>query len=577
LTGFSPIAYWVIELSDPVDPASVPLTPAASLDPAATVRLIDVTRGAATYGQRMPFRLEPRSDTSVVNHVVSHTLLMFPSIPLTEHHQYGLIITRRVLADATRPFQASAMIADCLSADGLPIGDCGRITDTADQLLAAAAVQGPPLDRDDVALVLRATIGSTTYIANDQRAVWEQMAAVEPPAYTITSVVPGTSGQVAAVVSGTWQAPDWRDGNTFKRDGQERPVQVKVRAVPFTLALPEAALHGPVPIVMYQHGNPGSAEAEVPSAARRSLAAQGFAVIGFTDILNREVSAGITDEQQAIAAQVAPVLAEILDQGRVPDFWAETRAEQIAFLRFIDGLGTLDVLPIGAPDGVPDLAPDQPRMYLGISEGANNGPGILPYAPEIKAAVLVAGGARLSEVLLHQADQLFLTVLGGIFPHMTPTDIWMGVALFQHIYDRQDAHNHAPFLYRHPVQLPGDPPPTQRASVLLLEGLDDSLVPNHATDSLAWSLGPLPHLAPVQRAVPFLDAVEGPLQGNLAPDRSGAFYQYVPIGVDGIDPTPGCAVLTPSIGGEGHYCAQSAAESFLQRATFFTSALTGVP
>ncbi len=52
---------------------------------------------------------------------------------------------------------------------------------------------------------------------------------------------------------------------------------------------------------------------------------------------------------------------------------------------------------------------------------------------------------------------------------------------------------------------------------------------------------------------------------------TGAFFQYVPIGVHGIDPTPGCAVLSPSSGGEGHYCAQSAAESFRQRAMFFTT------
>jgi hypothetical protein len=574
LTGFSPIAYWVIELSDPVDPESVPFGPTESLEPTATVRLIDVTPGA-TYGQRIPFRLEPRTDMNVM-HVVSHTLLLFPSIPLTQRHQYGLIITRRVLADPTRPFEASAAMGACLFGDSeAPTDECRRITGVADELLAAAAVQGPPLDRSDIALVLRATIGDTTHIADDQVAVKEQMAAADPPAYTITSAVPGTSGQVAAVVSGMWQAPDWRDGNNFKRDANGKPEQVKVHAVPFTLALPEAALQGPVPIVMYQHGNPGSSEAEVPSAARRSLAGQGFAVIGFTDILNREVSAGVTDEQQAILAQVAPVLAEILAEGRVPDFWAETRAEQIAFLRFIDGLGSLDVLPIGAPDGVPDLAPDRPRMYLGISEGANNGPGILPYAPEIKAAALVAGGARLAEVLLHQADDLFLTALGSLYPDMTPSDIWIGVSLFQHLYDRQDAHNHAPFLYRTPVALPGNPP--QRASVLLVEGLDDTLVPNHATESLAWSLGPLPHLAPFQRLVPFLDVVEGPLQGNLAADRTGAFYQYVPTGVLDLDPTPGCAVLPPSIGGEGHYCAQSAAESFLQRATFFTTALTGVP
>lgn len=575
LSGFSPLAYWTIELSDAVDPASVPLTPAASLEPLASVRLLDVTSGAATYGRRIPFRLETRTDTNLAG-VTTHSWLLFPSIPLTERHQYGLIITRHARVDATRPFAMSPAMAGCFD-DGPvpPAGQCVAILTFADQLLAAAAVEGPPLDPEDVALVLRATIGDTSHIADDQVAVQEQMAAAPPPAYTITTVAAGTSGEVAAIVSGTWQAPDWRQGRYFRRDDDGRPMQTGVRAVPFTLALPNAALAGPVPIVMYQHGNPGNSEAEVPSAARRSLAAEGFAVVGFTDILNRELSAGIVDDDQAILAQVTPVLEAILVDGRVPDFWAETRAEQIAFLRFIDGLDTLDVLPLGAPDGVPDLDPTRPRGYLGISEGANNGPGILPYAPQIRAAALVAGGARLSEVLLHQADTLFLNVLGAIFPNMTPTDIWMGVSLFQHLYDRQDAHNHAPFLYRQPVTLSGDS--GERASVLLIEGLNDSLVPNHATDSLAWSLGPLPHLAPVQRAVPFLEVVDGPLQGNLAAGPSGAFYQYVPTGIDGIDPTPGCAALPPSSGSEGHYCPQSAAESFLQRATFFTSALDGVP
>jgi len=358
------------------------------------------------------------------------------------------------------------------------------------------------------------------------------------------------------------------------RDVGGAPLQTLIKALPFTLALPAAALAGPVPIVMYQHGNPGSSEAEVPSAARRSLAGEGFAVIGFTDTLNRELSAGITDRDQAILAQVAPVLQGILAHAKVPDFWAETRAEQLAFLRLMDGLGGLDVLPLGAPDGVADLDPTLPRGYLGISEGANNGPGIVPYAPEIRAAALVAGGARLGEVLMYQSADLFLTVLGAAFPSLTPTELWTGVSLFQHIYDGQDAHNHARFIYRAPVSAGGT---TRKASLLLIEGLNDTLVPNHATDSLAWGLLPLPHLSPVQRAVPFLDVVSGPLTANVDAETTAGFFQYVPTGVPGIDPTPGCAVLVPSSASEGHYCAQGAAESFRQRAVFFKSALTGVP
>ena len=60
---------------------------------------------------------------------------------------------------------------------------------------------------------------------------------------------------------------------------------------------------------------------------------------------------------------------------------------------------------------------------------------------------------------------------------------------------------------------------------------------------------------------------------NIAPRTTAAFFQYVPVGVAGIPATPGCVVLPPYIGGEGHYCAQSAAESLHQRVVFFQTAV----
>jgi hypothetical protein len=283
-------------------------------------------------------------------------------------------------------------------------------------------------------------------------------------------------------------------------------------------------------------------------------------VIGFTDILNREVSAGITDEEQAILAQVAPVLAEILDIGRVPDFWAETRAEQIAFLRFIDGLGALDVLPIGAPDGVPDLAPDQPRMYLGISEGANNGPGILPYARRSRPAALVAGGGAAVGGAAPPGRRFVLTALGSLYPSMTPSDIWIGVTMFQHLYDRQDAHNHAPFLYRHPVALPGNPP--QRARCCGRWGSTTRCAqPRH--HSLALVARAAPHLRRLQRAgaVPRrrrrAAAGQPRRRSPPAPSTSTCRSAWT-----AFDPNAGLRV-TARTSREGHYCAQSAAEVVL--------------
>ncbi len=106
LDGFSPLAHFVVELSDAPDATTLPQSPAESLDPFATVGLFDVTPDSPTYGQRIPFRLQPRTDTSVAG-VVAHTLLIFPSIPLTPERRYGLIVTRRLLVDPTRPFDPS--------------------------------------------------------------------------------------------------------------------------------------------------------------------------------------------------------------------------------------------------------------------------------------------------------------------------------------------------------------------------------------------------------------------------------------------------------------------------------------
>jgi hypothetical protein len=74
--------------------------------------------------------------------------------------------------------------------------------------------------------------------------------------------------------------------------------------------------------------------------------------------------------------------------------------------------------------------------------------------------------------------------------------------------------------------------------------------------------------------VSFLDTITGPVTANIDADTTAAFYQYVPVGVDGIDPTPGCTILSPTSQVEGHYCAQGAAESEHQRVVFFQTALT---
>jgi hypothetical protein len=370
------------------------------------------------------------------------------------------------------------------------------------------------------------------------------------------------TGSVAAIVTGLWEAPDWRDGEFLARDASGDPVVTRTRFIPFTLALPAAAHDRSVPVTMYQHGSPGSAEREVPGEARDYLAQAGFAVIGFTDPLNREIG-------QDAFLQTAIVVATLVIEQAIPDFWTETQGEQLAFLRLIDALGALDVLPVGAPDGRPDLDVAAPRTYVGISQGSIHGQAFVTYAPEVRAAALVVGGSRLTETLIHQDTTgitPLLPALLTVFPNLRPSDVWAGLSLFQLAFDPQDSHNHAAFLYRDPVEVAGT---TRKASVLVVEGVSDPQVPNNSTRSLAWLLGPIPHLEPVQQAVPYLTPATGPIRANVDDVTTSAFFQYVPAGVPGILPTPGCVSQT-----NGHFCAQSAAESELQRTVFFQSALT---
>jgi hypothetical protein len=434
---------------------------------------------------------------------------------------------------------------------------------------------------------VRFSVRHTDDIPADLRAIKEEILAGPPPAIAVARV-DGESAEeiargseVAAVVRGTWEAPDWRaDGLVLNRDpATGRPRRSGTRPVPFVLALPTAAREGPVPVVMYQHGNPGSAEEEVLPQARQTLARAGFAVIGFTDVLNREVSPPGKRARERAYDQIFRIMWHLLLLKRIPDYFVQTNAEQISFLRAIEALAAVPQFTVGGPDA-PDgetifgIDLSKPLTYVGVSEGANHAPAFLAFAPEVRAAALISGGRRFAEVLVHQRPAAILAPLAGLgFTQFRPTDIWVMLALFQTIFDRQDAHNFAPYVYRKPFEVAGT---TRRASILLTEGLDDSEVPNHVTRALAWALGPIPQLGPAPRRVPTLEVAESPVVGNIDAGTTAAFHQFVPQGVAEIAPTPGCSSppLSPQSANEGHYCVQNAAEALLQRLVFLETALT---
>jgi hypothetical protein len=318
---------------------------------------------------------------------------------------------------------------------------------------------------------------------------------------------------------------------------------------------------------MYQHGNPGSSS-EVFGAAGH-LSPAGFAVIGFTDLLNAELPS--TD------AQFLAIFGAIVFSQKVPDFYVETYGEQLAFLRLIESLGTLDLLPLGAPDGVPDLDPTLPLTYEGISFGGVHGGALMPYAPEIRAAALIAGGGNFAERLFLQDEtdplgtgSFFFSTLPATIPAVRVSDVWVGLQWFQTIFDPQDPNVHALFTYterRFPVD-----GTLRKPSILIVEGIDDSFSPNNATRQQAFATGPIPQLAPIAEPAVALEQVGDPISvANVDAETTAGLVQYVPFGIPGLTATPGCGL-------EGHFCAQSATDARRQRTAFFRTAVDdGVP
>ena len=564
--GWSPVGHATLEVSEALDLASIPLTPAESLDPLAAIGWYDLTPGSAELGARIPFRTEFRSEFDPSSGATHHSLLLLPSIRLSPGGVYGLVVTRRAQVHPGRPLDPSPAFAAVL-ADPTP----GETAETAlarslahEVLVEIGQHADVPLQPQDVAVALRMTIRGDDHLADDMLAMHQAIQDLPTPSLQITSIIPSAHPGVALEVRGTWTAPEFRmNTNLLARDADGLPVYQGDIDVPFVLALPDAAVTTPAPLILYQHGNPGDAEEMFGSYVRtgtsgQSLASEGFAFIGFTDPANRDIGS-------ELAVQTQASLATLIVFGTPVEWDAQSWAEQIAFVEALSTLGGLDLLPFSSfGDGQPDLDVSS-LLYLGISEGAVKGSGNLAYLPDIRAAALVVGGARHGERLVHQAEFTgLLDDLNALAPEFTPPEVWTGMGLLQLAQDAQEPHNHAPYLYADPHPLG----PPARASLLITEGLTDPLVSNHSTRALAHTLTGVLHVLPQAESTPVLATASAPLAANVNATTTAGFYQFVPTGVPGIPATPGCAFQS-----NGHFCAQSAAESVDQRIEFFRTAV----
>jgi len=572
--GWSPTGITSVSLSGEIDPDTLPSSPEESLDPLSTIAWFDITPGAPTEGERIPFKVEQRVLENPAAPGDGERLSLIPSGRLQPGGVYALVVSNRILDAEGAPLLPSEAFQASLSAEGLAglTSNATAVRDVALSTLDAinrnAAI---PYDTNDVALVLRMSIRSGEVLTAD----FEQMAELSRerplPEFTLTSIEESVVLGIGGFVRGKIDVTSYLNPlntNLLNRDSQGNIVAAGSKSLDVVIALPRNPPPGELPpVIAFLSGSPGSAEdllllgnAQGVDGVRPLQAGYAIASVSIDDLADAPV----------ILEDVPPINGPAGVVGGRAALGLQNAYEVLEFLRWLKAQDSFDFFPAGG-DGVADFDPSW-IGYFGVSAGANRGMVALPYTTDVDAAVLSVGGRRTTERLNFSGFSLSDQTLEGFVgrgSRLTPNTVAALAPLSEISVDAETPLNHVPRHFQDPIDLGT----TQRASVLIIEGIVDTIAPNGGTRATAAAYGDgiVRHVPLIQDPVIVLE--EGPvnLTGNVNATTTAGFAQFVaaesPIGT----PTLGCVQLMQT---EGHFCAQNAREVITQALTFFDTSRT---
>lgn len=552
MDGFSTVGGIYVNLTGDVDAATFTRSVDGYTGADAPAALVDVDDKSPDKGKAVGLipMYASTADGLYDYTTEDHTLLFQPSRPLRPRTKYLFVLTSAVHTKKGAPITAT--------------DDTRATLTTANDDHATRVRAGLPtlekttgIARDKIVLASHFTTGTV----HDEllAAAATRRAAPAPAITTDFSVVEDSKTDNRVRFSLTFAAPEYRTpkpGGRFVIEGGKPVVQSTVN-LEALLAFADKTKSGKRPVVIFGHGLGGDKGGVWGTAER--LAALNVAVISIdAPEHGSRGAAAMSDNKLAPVFAFFGIDAQTKDEAfviaRARDNFRQMALDQLEIVRLIKSLATLDLLPLGAPDGVPDLDPDN-ILYLGHSFGSVMGPTVAAIAPEIRAACWNVGGGGLTTLL--RDSPTFKFIIDAMKPAGTPPgDVIRFFAMIQGIVDPGDSAN-----WISGVTLAGFPGVSdwKPRDVLLQEVYQDSIVPNSTSELLARA-GGLTHQLPKRSDIPGLATASGSLTANLPTGATGVFAQFER-GADGKLIDHGSLIFAPE--GRDQYVA------------FFATALKG--
>jgi predicted esterase len=505
--GFGLSSAGFLRFDGALDPASLPATPEASLDPAAAVYLVDIDPDSPARGTRTPVLTK---FTEAAGEAIGPdwlAVLPYPGFPLAERTTYALVATRRLRAADGDPVLADDDFAAVMAGEPPDDPDLAR-AQALYQPLADWLDEAGGDERADVAAAAVFTTGAPTDLLGAIREVIRRDVP-EPEARDVV-LVDQQDGY--RWFDGHYDGPNFQRGEVPYLEAGEggdiaidpatgEPVVQRMEDLRFSMTIPTGTRPaGGWPVAIYAHGTGGDYHSFEADGTARWLAAAGIACISIDQVLHGPRNPDTSPDAAFFNLQNPLAARDNTLQGALDDF---------QLLRLVQGMDL-------SADGIRIVFDPDRIFFFGHSQGSLTGVPFVAHEPEVKAAIFSGAGGLLYLALLNKTEPVDIAGLIRLFLRDDPLDQFHPVlALLQMYMERADAVSYARRL---------------ATNVFISEGLIDRYTPVPSIEALATAMR-VDLVSPVHSDVIGLtlaghDVLDAPVSGNWNGGATGVLLQY---------------------------------------------------